>query len=178
MLILPFALLRAEATTSTTSKMWRGQEFKARMEQRAENRQEKMETRREEMRVRFDARRGEVVTNILNRIETRFQNAIDRMGSVAVRIQERITLLEDDGNILDEAQEYLDAAEETLGDAQDALDDIDLDEAVSSSTPSTALAGVREEFRAVKELLKSARAQLSDAINSIAKSMSDSDDDN
>ena len=192
LLASPFALLHAEdATTSSSSKSWRGGEQKDKDERgdrggwrdkmmfgdRMEGLREKMQERRDEMRVRFDTKRAEVITDILNRLEERFQNAIDRMGKIAVRVQERIDLLKADGSSLDEAQGFLDDAKKGISDAQKALDAIDLTDAVVTTTPSTTLKSVREEFKVVKELLKSAYTKLSDAINSIKKGLSDDDNE-
>jgi DNA anti-recombination protein RmuC len=201
LLTSPFAVLRAEDATSSqgrnglknkmteqketmrerfelmssSSKAWKekAEERKGKME----DVRERMQTRFEEMKNRFDEKRAEVITNILNRLEERFQKAIDRMTGAVTRIQERIDLLEAGGSSLTEAQGHLDDGKQSIADAQDALTRLDLND-IGTTTASTTVKTIRGEFKAIKEILKTAHSHLSDAINSIKKGVSDGDKEN
>lgn len=193
-LVSPLALLHAEdatTSTSTSTKTFRKEdrkEWRVNLQEkiqtgkdRLENLKQKVEVRREEMRTRFDEKRATVISDILGRLEKRFQETITKMNTTAARIQGRIDTLEQGGATLTEAQTNLDSATRILGDAQKALDAINFDGVGASTTATTTKASIqtiRSEFKALKELLKSAHTKLADAISSIKKGVSDGDKEN
>jgi chromosome segregation ATPase len=161
----PLAFVSADnATTSTSTK--------GRFGERWQDKKEQIQEKKNEMKDRWAQNRAERILNILTRVEERFQRAVDRMTNIADRVQSRIDLLEDGGANLDDAQNKLDDAKDKIDDAQNALDDIDFEDSISTSTGSTStpamiFKGLRDEFGAVKNILKEAHGLIVDSIVSI-----------
>ncbi|GMU74031.1 MAG: hypothetical protein AMXMBFR44_2300 [Candidatus Campbellbacteria bacterium] len=184
LLAAPIAFVAAESTTTTTTtREQKREEMKARWEERREaleQKREEIKNRFEEKRAEFSADRQQKIANILERVITRLQSAIDRLTGFADRIDARLTLLEDEGLDMDVPQGHVDAARDTLDDAQEKLNGIDPSEILEdlgTTTPPTAIGTLRAELVAVKELLREAHGQLIDAISSIKAGLQRNDDD-
>lgn len=123
--------------------------------------------------------RQQKVGDILERVSERFQSAIDRLISFADRIDARLDLLADKGVAVDVSQGHVDSARDTLSDAQEALNTIELADILEdfgTTTPSGAIAELRVQLGAVKDLIRKAHGQLVDAIVAIKAGLANADD--
>lgn len=178
LILAPFLFVSAQTTTPVQKRL--------EAQQRFEERKETLQQKREEIQNRFEEKRAEMqqarqqkVGDILERVSERFQSAIDRLTSFADRIDARLDLLADKGVVVDVSQGLVDSARDTLGDAQEALNNIELAnilEDFGTTTPSGAIAELRVQLGAVKDLIRKAHGQLVDAIVAIKAGLANADD--
>ncbi len=178
LLVMPLAFASADATTSTSTKGQWGARWQEKREE-LQQKKEEIKTRFEERRAEMQETRQQKVGDILERVSERFQSAIDRLISFADRIDARLDLLADKGVAVDVSQGHVDSARDTLSDAQEALNTIELADILEdfgTTTPSGAIAELRVQLGAVKDLIRKAHGQLVDAIVAIKAGLANADD--
>jgi hypothetical protein len=140
---------------------------------------EKMEARKNSVKNSVEERRQNAVNKIIERVNkfadiiiARYEAAIDRLGSLADRIESRITKIEAGGINESEAKELLTAAKTKIETAKISVANIA--STTTNTSFGTTTATVKEDFEIIKTLMekaksdiKTAHAALIDVVNSL-----------
>lgn len=170
LLASPFAFIHAQTPVMQNQNRLEAQERREERREALEQKREEIQNRFEEKRMLLQGQAWQKVSDILERVMGRTQDAIDRVEGFADRIDARLDILEDDGLDVDASREHVEKARTSLDDAQDALNAVDPSEIIDdigTSTPAAPMATLRAELLKVKELIREAHMHLVDAITSI-----------
>lgn len=170
---------RAEIEAKKETLRERTEETRRMIEERKEEMRQAMEEKREEFKQRLDDRRQENIRRFANQMFDRFDAAIERLNTLADRIESRLDKLEDLGwdvtsyrALLEDARAKIELAVE----ANEAAG-VSIEEVVISDDPKSSFEECRAFTKEVVAALKDAHQALVDVIAAIKAAPENADDD-
>ncbi len=161
----PAAIRRMLASSTPEDRQQMREEGRARVEEKKAEVRTKIEAAKDKAKEKF----SEGVQVSVNNIVDRLSGAIENLGTIATRIDSRISTLQTKGINMDASVTLLAAARADITVAQDKVTAVGvaLTAALANATPKAEISKVRDAVRAAEEATRTAKQALQKTLESV-----------